>query len=124
VQERGQTGDDENMCLRGILTDGLSEVLDNRCIGVEEMVPCHAWLLWDTSRNDNDLDSLECIPKLLWCIPIDFSSGLIMAHIGSDAGSPENIIQAKGVSGTCSLFGVFSFHRLLFAVFICWFWFR
>jgi hypothetical protein len=124
VQERGQTGDDENMCLRGILTNGLSEVSDDRCIGVEDMAPCHACLPWDASRNDNDLDSLECITKLLRCIPIDFSSSLNMAHIGSDARSPMNIIQAKGVSGTHSLFGIFSFCGLLFAVFICWFWFR
>jgi hypothetical protein len=124
VQERGWTGDDENMCLRGVLANGLSEVSDDTCIGVEEMVPHHAWLPWDTSRNDNDLDSLECIAKLLQCIPIDFSSGLNMAHIGSDAGSPMNIIQAKGVSGTHSSFGVFSFCGLLFAVFISWFWFR
>jgi hypothetical protein len=119
VQERGWTGDDESMCLRGILANGLSKISDDRCIGVEEMVPCHAWLPWDASRNDNDLDSLECIPKLLQCIPIDFSSGLNMAHIGSDARSPVNIIQAKGVSGTRSSFSVFSFRGLLFALFIC-----
>jgi hypothetical protein len=90
------------MCLRGLLADGLSKVSDDRHIGVEEMVPCHAWLLWDASRNDNDLDSLECIAQLLWCIPIDFSSSLNMAHIGSNARSPMNITQAKGVSGTHS----------------------
>lgn len=51
--------DDGDHGLRAVLGTGLSEVTDDRGVGVEQVVTGHTGLAWDTSWDDDDLGALQ-----------------------------------------------------------------
>ena len=88
-------GDDLDRGLWCVLSDGLDEVSDDGCVGVEEVVSGHAWLSWDTSWDDNNLSALEALANLLWVETLDLGSRWDVGQVSGDTWSTLQVEEAE-----------------------------
>ena len=81
------------MGVGSIFRNSSSEVTNNRSVGVEEVIAGHARFAWNTSRNDNDLDTIESLRELFLCITDNFTGGINMTDVGSDTRSTSDVVE-------------------------------
>lgn len=90
-------GDDENLGLRGKLSNTLGKVADNGGVGVEKIITGHTRLSGNTSGDDNNLDTGKGLLKttLLGGVASDLGVGGNVRKIGSDTGGSSQIVEGK-----------------------------
>jgi len=87
--------DDKDVSLGRDTSDSSGEVSDDGSISIKEIITGHARLSRDTSRNDDNFDSLESLIQLVCGIAFDLAGGINMANISSNTRCATNIIQAQ-----------------------------
>lgn len=92
-------GDDENERVWSILSNASNQVLDNASVNLEKIVSGHAWLSWDTSRNDNNVGTGERVLQtiVLWKMASNLALSADVAQVGSNTRRVDHIIQGEVV---------------------------
>lgn len=88
-------GDDQDVGLGGGLSGGLSEVADNRGVGVEEVITGHTGLAGNTSGDEDNLGALEAVTETgsIGVVASNSAVGVDVAQISSDTLNKRSVFR-------------------------------
>jgi len=82
--------------MRAVFGNSSAERFDDAGIDVEEIITGHTGLSGDTSRDYNNIRSLQSFsPMLFTRIPTHLRSGVDVANIGGNTGGASDIVEGE-----------------------------